>query len=86
MALSERDRELIATIRRVAARSTAFADRVEDEEPELGELAYAGLLTSLMRLYWDTADEGLARCAALFATHPWSSPATPSAPRREEAK
>lgn len=78
MALSERDRQLIATIRQVAARSTAFADRVEDEEPELGELAYAGLLTSLMRLYWDTADEGMGRAAALFATHPWSSLTTPS--------
>ncbi|WP_439377504.1 hypothetical protein [Amycolatopsis lexingtonensis] len=66
----------MATIRQVAARSTEFADRVEDEETELGELAFADGLTALMRLYWDTADDGMARCAALFATHPWSSLAT----------
>lgn len=74
-ALSARDRELLETLRGVVRRTNRFLDRLE--QVEMGELAFAENLTSLMRLYWDTAEEMSGRASALFATHPWSALAVP---------
>ncbi|HEY3480581.1 MAG TPA: hypothetical protein VGL02_16930 [Streptomyces sp.] len=70
-ALSERDRELIETLRGVVRRTNQLLTRLA--EVEMGELAFADNLMALTRLYWDTAEEMSGRAAALFATHPWSS-------------
>lgn len=78
-ALSERDRELIETLRGVVRRTNQLLTRLA--EVEMGELAFADNLMALTRLYWDTAEEMSGRAAALFATHPWSS-LTQSGPLR----
>ncbi|WP_372672959.1 hypothetical protein [Amycolatopsis kentuckyensis] len=88
MPADERDRALTKKIRQVASRSVAFAELVEDEDTVIGELAFAEGLTSLMRLYWDTAEEMMGRASALYATHPWSSltlPGPPIAPQTVES-
>lgn len=71
MPVDERDQKLLADLRRVAEKTTAFVATAESGE--IGEIKFAEGLTTLMRLYWDTADELGARATALFATHPWSS-------------
>jgi hypothetical protein len=77
-----RDRELIKSLRGVVDRTSQFIERTE--QIEMGELAFADNLTSLTRLYWDTAEEMSGRAAALFATHPWSG-LTQLRPLKEES-
>jgi hypothetical protein len=69
--MQERDRELIADLRKAITKTEQFIKSAESGE--LGELKIAEGLSVLMRIYWDTAEELSGRASALFATHPWSS-------------